>query len=140
MFVLMNEIGIINQLASARFEAAQSDGLRLSHFTLLNHLVRVGDGRTPVAIARAFQVTKGAITNTMHRLEERGLIHLTPDPDDGRGKRVWITEAGRARRLAAIASAEQAFAGIAAAIGASSVEAMIPELRRLRQLLDAARD
>ena len=101
-FVLLNEIGIIEQLARTRFEALQPDGLLLPHFTLLNHLVRVGDGRSPVAIARALQLAKGAITNTLQRLEARGLVRVEPDPEDGRGKRVFLTAAGRRRRDAAV--------------------------------------
>ena len=49
IFALLNEVGIIEQLARNRFDAAQADGLLLSHFILLNHLARVGDGTTPGA-------------------------------------------------------------------------------------------
>jgi lipopolysaccharide export system permease protein len=69
LFALLNEIGIIEQLARNRFERAQPDGLRLPHFAVLNHLVRLGDGRTPGQIARAFQLTKATMTNTLQRLE-----------------------------------------------------------------------
>ena len=98
LFALLNEVGIIEQLARNRFDAAQADGLLLSHFILLNHLVRVGDGTPPARIASALQLAKGAITNTLQRLEERGLVRVEPDPEDGRGKRVFLTRAGRARR------------------------------------------
>ncbi|MGB0499456.1 MAG: MarR family transcriptional regulator, partial [Rubricella sp.] len=46
-FALFNEIGIIAQLSRALFEARLDDGITLPHFTVLNHLVRVGDGATP---------------------------------------------------------------------------------------------
>jgi DNA-binding MarR family transcriptional regulator len=35
-----------------------------SQFKVLNHLVRLGDGTTPAKLAKAFQITKGAMTNT----------------------------------------------------------------------------
>jgi DNA-binding MarR family transcriptional regulator len=140
LFVLLNEIGIITQLARHRFEAAQPDGLLISHFSLLNHLVRVGDGRSPVRIATAFQLAKSAITNTLQRLEARGFVRLEPDPADGRGKLVFLTDAGRARRDAAIAAAEASFAEIANLPDAAARAALIGHLGALRQALDQARD
>ncbi len=138
-FVLLNEIGIIEQLARARFEALQTDGLLLPHFTLLNHLVRVGDGRSPVAIARALQLAKGAITNTLQRLEARGLVRVEPDPEDGRGKRVFLTAAGRRRRDAAVAIVAPALAEAIAGLDAAALAETIARLRLVRESLDRAR-
>lgn len=136
----MNEVGIIEQLARNRFDAAQADGLLLSHFILLNHLVRVGDGTTPARIANALQLARGAVTNTMQRLEERGLIRLAPDAEDGRVKRVFLTRAGRARRERAVRDATAALAPLLADLPPGSVEALIPGLREIRRRLDRARD
>ncbi|MFT5283071.1 MAG: hypothetical protein ACI94Z_001906, partial [Yoonia sp.] len=36
-------------------------------FKVLNHLVRLGDGITPAEFAKAFNVTKAAMTNTINR-------------------------------------------------------------------------
>jgi len=140
IFALLNEIGIIDQLATNRFEAAQPDGLRLSHFVLLNHLVRVGDGATPVRIARALQLAKGAITNTVQRLEERGLVRSEPDPGDGRARRIHLTPAGRARRQAAVHSATEAFAGLEPLLPPGALDQLLPALRQIRVFLDRARD
>ncbi|TDG14528.1 MarR family transcriptional regulator [Paracraurococcus ruber] len=140
LFALLNEIGIIEQLARNRFDAAQADGLLLSHFVLLNHLVRVQDGAAPARIARALQVAKGAVTNTVQRLEDRGLVRVEPDPADGRGRRVWLTPAGRARRQQAVRAAVEAFSGLAALLPEARIAALLPELRAIRQALDAARD
>ena len=138
-FVLLNEIGIIEQLARARFEALQADGLLLPHFTLLNHLVRVGDGRSPVAIARALQLAKGAITNTLQRLEARGLVRVEPDPEDGRGKRVFLTAAGRQRRDAAVAAVAPALAEAIEGLDPAALAETIARLRLVRESLDRAR-
>lgn len=140
LFTLLNEIGIIEQLARNRFEAAQPDGLRLSHFVLLNHLVRVQDGAAPARIARALQLAKGAITNTVQRLEERGYVRVEDDPADGRGRRIWLTPTGRARRQAAIRAATDAFAGSGVALEAAEIDSLLGPLRRLREGLDRARD
>jgi DNA-binding MarR family transcriptional regulator len=139
LFTLINEIAIIEQLARAAFEAVQPDGLKVAHFAVLNHLARLGDGKSPVALARAFQVTKGAITNTMQRLEAAGLIRVEADPEDGRGKRVFLTGAGRARRDAAVASTVPLLRAAAAGLDDAAIAALLPPLRRLRAALDAAR-
>ncbi len=138
LFALLNEIGIIEQLARNRFERAQPDGLRLPHFAVLNHLVRLGEGRGPAQMARAFQLTKAAMTNTLQRLEARGLIRVEADAEDGRAKRVYLTPAGRARRDAAVAAATADLAPLVAELGAWP-EALLPGLRQLRGLLDASR-
>jgi DNA-binding MarR family transcriptional regulator len=91
-------------------------------------------------VARALQLAKGAITNTVQRLEERGLVRTEPDPADGRGRRIWLTEAGRARRQQAVADAAVAFAAMEAVMPPATIAALLPPLRALREYLDRARD
>lgn len=138
-FQLLNEIAIIEQLARNALERALPDGLRQPHFAVLNHLVRLGDGTSPIALARAFQTAKAAMTNTLQRLEARGLIRLEPDPKDGRGKRVLLTDAGRAMRERAIAAVGPMLTDIGGVLPEAEVAALLPPLRRLRAHLDAAR-
>ena len=140
IFETLNEIGIINQLASTKFRNVLPDGMEVSHFSVLNHLVRLGDDRTLASIARAFQVTKPSMTNTIQRLEARGLVRVTPDPVDGRAKRVFLTQAGRTMREEAIARLGPAIDELAAELGADDFKAALPFLKRLRAYLDAERD
>jgi len=140
LFALLNEVAIIEHLARNRLERALPDGLRVSHFVVLNHLTRMGDGRSLVRIARAVQVERPAMTNTIQKLEARGLVRLEPDPRDGRGKRVFLTEAGRAVRADAVAIAHATIAPIAPDITQAEIIAALPLLRRLRAALDQARD
>jgi DNA-binding MarR family transcriptional regulator len=105
---------------------------------VLNHLARLGDGRAPAQIARAFQLGKPAMTNTLQRLEARGFIRLEPDPKDARAKRVFLTEAGRARRARAIAEAVKDLEAVQRASGVAP-EALVPALAALRVALDRAR-
>jgi DNA-binding MarR family transcriptional regulator len=139
IFALLNEIGIIEQLARNRFERAQPDGLKLPHFAVLNHLVRLGDGRGPARIARAFEVTKATMTNTLQRLEARRLIRIEADAADGRAKKVFLTDAGRIRRDQAVADAAADLAPLVVAMG-TTPESLLPGLRALRTGLDQARD
>lgn len=139
-FALFNEIGIIGQLSRALFEARLPDGVLVTHFSVVNHLVRLGDGRTPLEIARAFQVPKTSMTHTLQGLETMGYVRIAPNPSDRRSKCVWLTDAGRAFREDAIARMAPDLAKMAAAIGPDRVAALIPELAEIRAYLDANRD
>lgn len=139
-FELFNEIGIIEQLSRALFEARLPKGVLVSHFAVLNHLIRVEDGRTPLAIARAFQVPKTTLSHTLALLERRGWIEMRPNPVDKRSKLVWITPEGRAFRDTAIAALAPDMADLAASFPTSEAAALLPPLSALRMHLDRARD
>ena len=139
-FAFFNEVGIIAQLSRALLEAHLPDGLILSHFSVLNHLVRVGDGATPLKLARAFQVPKTTMTHTLAGLEERDLIRMAPNPKDARSKCVWITDAGRTFREEAIASLAPDIDRLAARLPEREIEALLPGLATVRRVLDEDRD
>lgn len=139
-FRLFNEIGIIAQLSRALFEARLPPGFVLAQFAVLNHLVRLGDGQTPLALARAFQVPKTSMTHSLAVLEREGLIAFAPNPEDGRSKLVTLTDAGRAFRQSAIEALGPDLARIAAALPAEEMAALLPGLEALRKFLDADRD
>ncbi|MEQ3710095.1 MAG: MarR family transcriptional regulator [Tateyamaria sp.] len=139
-FEVFNEIGIIEQLSRAILEARLPDGLIAPHFTVLNHLCRVEDGRTPVDMARAFQVPKTSMTHTLKGLEAHGLVELRPNPEDGRSKRVWLTQAGRDLRSQTIGALGTEFARLAADFDTDRLLAIRPVLTDLRIMMDAARD
>jgi DNA-binding MarR family transcriptional regulator len=140
LFALLNEVAIIEHLARNRLEKVLPDGLRMSHFVVLTHLVRMGDGRSPARIARAVQVERPAMTNTIQRLVARGLVHVAADPLDRRVKRVYLTAAGRRMRTQAVAAAVASVTPIARDISDPEIAAALPLLRRLRIALDEARD
>ncbi len=139
-FRLLNEVGIIAQLSRTLFERLMPAGLTLPQFTVLNHFARLGGERSPADLARAFQVTRGTMTSTLQRLEEKGFIRIDPDPRDGRGKRVTLTPEGRAARDAAVAALGPATAELEGAFGVDGFEAALPFLVDLRGYLDRARD
>ncbi|MBV0911101.1 MarR family winged helix-turn-helix transcriptional regulator [Anianabacter salinae] len=139
-FRLLNEIGIIGQLSRTLLEARLPPGFVTAQFSVLNHLVRVGDGRTPLAIARAFQVPKNSMTHSLTVLERAGLIEMRKNPQDGRSKLVFITDAGRTFRADAIDAMAPDIARIAAAFPRDVVARLLPDLERLRKVLDADRD
>ena len=140
MFELLNEVGIIAQISRTLLEARLDDGLTIHHFTALNHLVRLGDGKTPMDLARAFQVPKTSMSHTLAGLEKRGLIRMEPNPDDGRGKLVRLTDSGQAVRNRAIQDIAPDMASIIPQFGLEDAQATLPFLRKLRVVLDKARD
>jgi len=139
LFELMNEVGIIAQLSRSLLEARLDEGMTIHHFTALNHMVRLGDGQTPMALASAFQVPRTSMSHTLAGLEKRGLVEMVPNPDDGRGKRVMLTAAGRALRTRAIAALDPDFAAIVPLFGPQQATELMPGLRRLREILDQRR-
>ena len=138
-FRLLNEIGIIAQLSASRLERVLPDGLTVAQFSLLHHCVRLGDGWTPARLAAAFQVTRGTMTNTLQKLEAKGFIRLAADDVDGRSKRVFLTDAGRAARDASLAALAPQLADLPEALAPQDAASMLPVLERLRAWLDANR-
>jgi DNA-binding MarR family transcriptional regulator len=139
VFTLFNELGIIQQLARAEFERMLPDGLHLSHFSVLNHFVRLDRTESPAQLASAFQVTRGAMTNTVGWLDRHGLVTVTPDPSDGRAKIVAITTAGRHMRDKAVAALGNAAQRLESAFPPNEIAEHLPFLQRLRVFLDENR-
>lgn len=139
LFRLLTEIGIINQLAETAFERVLPHGLTRAQFTVLNHSVRMGDNRTPAQLAAILQVTRGTMTSTLARLEEKGFIRLEPDAVDGRSKRVLLTHTGRAAREESMRAAFPFLERATGAIPRDLVERMLPQIELVRAWLDQNR-
>ena len=135
---LFSELFMADQLARNRLSKALPSGMELSQFSVLNHLANVDEPRSPARLAEVFQLTRGAMTNTLHKLEWAGHIHITPDWDDARRKQVVISPAGRAARDAALAAITPLIAEFVERIGAEKVKSTLPVLRELRTRLGQA--
>jgi len=87
---------------------------------------------TPSRLTSNLRRSSGGITKMVSRLEARGLVRRTPDPDDGRGCRVRLTRAG-------IALQERVFASFLGASGEllAPLGALGDTDRELDRLLDA---
>lgn len=140
-FEVFNEIGIIEQLSRNAFERVMPDGLSLAGFTVLNHFIRLEKIQaTPSELASAFQITKGAMTNTLKRLEALGYATLTANPEDGRGKIVRITAKGRKAHDKSIAALAPQLAVLAATLPGRDAAGALPFLKQLRIFLDEHRN
>lgn len=133
---LFAEVLIADQLSRNLISKALPRGMQISHFSVLNLLAHMNEERTPAELAAAFHVTRGAMTNTLSRLEWAGHVHIRPDWDDARRKLVAISPAGRAARDAAIAAFMPLIADVVRDIGPDRVRATLPVLRELRLRLE----
>ena len=133
---LLSEIAMTDQLARARLTRALPRGMEVSHFTVLNHLAHVGGERTPAQLARLFHVTKGAMTNTLNKLEISGFVHVRPDWDDARRKFVGLSPAGAAARDEAVRAIAPVFDGVVQTLGSTRIRTALPILRDLRMRLE----
>ena len=133
---LFSEVFITDQLAREVIGRALPKGMQISHFSVLNLLAHLNVERSPAELAEAFHVTRGAMTNTLSKLEWAGHIHIRPDWDDARRKFVAISPAGRAARDAALAAFMPRIADVVRDVGADRVRAALPVLRVLRRKLE----
>lgn len=139
LFTLFSEIGIINQLITTRLERDLPDNMKLAQFNVLNHFVRLNIEQTPIELASAFQVTKGAITNILKKLENKDMIKLRVHPEDRRSKLVSINAKGRKARDRALTLLAPTFSELASELPIKAIANFLPALGDIRNTLDAAR-
>ena len=132
---LFSELFMADQLARNKLSKALPKGMELSHFTMLNHLYQLTEPRTPAQLAKSFALTRGALTNTLTKLEWAGHIHVSPDWDDARRKQVVISPAGRRARDTALSSVAPMILKIIERVGTDKVRDVVPVLRELRRSL-----
>lgn len=132
---LFSEILAVDHLARGSVAKVLPKGMELSHFAVLNHLAHPGVERTPAQLARTFHLTRGAMTNTLGKLEWSGWIHVRPDWEDARRKLVSISSAGREARDNALGRITPLISGLVEDVGADEVRAAVPVLRALRRRL-----
>ena len=133
---LFGEILALDQLVRNRLAKVLPKGMELSHFSVLNQLSHTKIERTPAQIARSFRVTRGAITNTLNKLELSGYIHVRPDWEDARRKMVSISPAGMVARNNALTAVTPIIEDLARDMGEERLKAIVPILRELRQKLE----
>ena len=139
VFTFFNEIGIIDQLATNLMERYLPRGLTLPQFSVLNFFVRMEGAHTPFELARFFQVTKGAMTNTLKKLERHGFISVKEDPGDGRRKHVTITDPGREAHKISAEQLRPVAAMFSNHFENADFERILPMLLDMRQCLDENR-
>ena len=89
--------GISRRIHRTMDETLAEFGLDSAEHKALAALFQAGPPHhsTPGKLARRMELSSGAITNRLDRLEEAGLVRRLPDPSDRRGVIVELTEKGR---------------------------------------------
>ena len=133
--ILFSEISTVDQLIRAQISKSLPDGMAISHLSVLNHLSSMKNERTPMQLAKSFHVTKGAMTNTLSKLETSGYIHIRPDWDDARRKQVTISKSGIEAQRGAINSITPVLTKVINRLGQAKAASVLPIIRELRHIL-----
>ena len=133
--LLFSEILGTDQMLRSRLGKVLPKGMEISHFSMLNHLAWRDVERTPAQLAETFHVTRGAMSNTLAKLEWAGYVHIRPDWDDARRKLVTISPAGRQARDSALSAIAPMITKVVEDMGEDQAKAALPILRGLRKQL-----
>jgi DNA-binding MarR family transcriptional regulator len=137
---VFTEIGIIEHLMRSAVAKALPHGMTYAQWEVLVHFSRTGDGETPAQLARALQVTKGAITNTLQKMQAGGLVEINADDFDGRKKRIKVTRKGAACHTEMLRMVRPHLDQLRDGFTDAEFEGALPFLRALRIYLDENRN
>ena len=132
---VFDEIRYIEHLVRTAIARKLPVGLTYPQFEVMNLLARRGDGITPLAIARALQMTKSSLTNTLQRLYARKLIRMEVCANDGRKKRIWISPEGRQAYGQAMVALRPRMEGLRDGFTQKEFREALPFLKALRNWL-----
>ena len=93
---------------------------------------------SPTALSRGLMLSSAGITSRLDRLERRGLVARSPDPNDRRGVIVELTSSGRAQVDLAVAAKATSDRQLLAALTPDEVVTIEDLLRRLLLGLEPA--
>ena len=136
LITLLSEVGTIEQIARSKLNSALPGNLNISNFALLNHFSRRKDEKTPLQLAKTFNVTKGAMTNTLNKLEKLGFIHIRPDWEDARKKLVSISQSGIDARNNSMKMIKPLLNEIISNTNSTNERELLTELRKFREQVE----
>jgi DNA-binding MarR family transcriptional regulator len=137
---IVDRIGGINRrIKHALKETLVPYGLTPEDWHVLSSLRLRKEGRrsSPGVLARDLELSSGAMTSRLDRLEELGFLRRLPDPDDRRGVVVELTDEGRAAWDAAADVQGRKEAFFASALTAEEQRQLNALLRKLMLALEA---
>ena len=89
--------GLTRRIKRSHTEVLAEHGLTWEEWDVLGALRRAGPPyrRSAGELARIAELSSGAMTNRLDKLEQAGFVKRLPDPDDRRGVHVELTTAGQ---------------------------------------------
>ena len=131
---LVDRIGGLSRRFSRFLDETLAE-FKLDHaeWKLLGLLARRGEAysSSPGKLARMMELSSGAMTNRLDRLEEAGLLRRRPDPNDRRGIQVELTDEGRRVYEDSVGVQARKEALVAAALNDDEKQQLNALLRRL---------
>jgi DNA-binding MarR family transcriptional regulator len=125
--------GIARRLNRTMDETLAEFGLDNGEYKALSVLAQSGPPyrSTPGRLAKRMELSSGAMTNRLDRLEQSGLVRRLPDPDDRRGVLVELTDHGRETYRSAVGVQAKKEALFASALSAGEQTQLNGLLRQL---------
>jgi DNA-binding MarR family transcriptional regulator len=114
-------------------------GLRVTQFSLLRTLARVGPSRI-TALAATAMLDRTALSRNLDPLIARGLVRIAPGRDDARTREATLTAKGEGALRAAEPHWRRAQARVRKLLGDSRLDALIATLGTLEALHPAPAD
>lgn len=128
---------LVNHLARIFAAALQARikpmGLSTGVFPVMLHLWQQ-DGLTQRDLVGRVDVEQATMANTLARMERDGLITRRRDPEDGRVRRIWLTDLGRDLQTEATAAAAQENQNVLSGLPAEERDQLIALLRKAIRL------
>lgn len=126
-------LGIARRLQKLLDETLAGHGLSHGEWKVLSSLRWAGAPyrRSAGELARIAELSSGAMTNRLDRLEQAGFVRRLPDPGDRRGVLVELTTGGRRHWEKAIGTQAEKEALLASALSKAELEHLNDLLRRV---------
>ncbi len=125
-----------SNIASILFRNALAKQFDLSMTESLSiTLLGIGLARTPTELARFTGLTTGSTTTMLDRLERRGIIRRTPNPDDRRGTIIEFNEDYEKEAAAQVAGIQKAHKKLISRYTKAELAVIADFLRRFEQNL-----
>ena len=126
-------LGISRRLQKLLDETLAGHGLSHGEWKVLSSLRWAGTPyrRSAGELARIAELSSGAMTNRLDRLEQAGYVRRVPDPSDRRGVLVELTAGGRRLWEKAIGTQAEKEALLASALSKAELEQLNGLLRRV---------
>jgi DNA-binding MarR family transcriptional regulator len=131
---IVDRIGGLNRRLHRMLDETLAEfDLGEGEWKVLNHLRQAGPPyrRTAGQLAKRAELSSGAMTNRLDRLEEAGLVRRLPDPRDRRSVQVELTDAGARAWEESVSAQAAKEALIAAALDEQEKRQLNALLRRL---------
>lgn len=113
---------MIFAISAANEAAGRSQNLQPTDYNCLMYLAECGAPVSPKDLVKAIGLTSGAVTGLVDRLEHKGYLSRSPNPDDRRGTLITLDEARGAGFVTAFTEIQAGFESSTAPMSVHELE------------------